>query len=118
LLTGERVQRAAACPPDGTPVGRAQENVHGALVSSARCRTAAVTRPSDRSDPVPDAVWDEAARHDDEKGLAALTLCIATNVFDRLNVATGKSRARGSRKSASDPRMPAADSRSTTDVAE
>lgn len=39
-------------------------------------------------DPVPDAIWDEAARHFDEKQLAALLLAIAnTNVFNRLNVA-------------------------------
>lgn len=49
----------------------------------------AVTRLSDRSDPVPDAIWDDAARHYDEKGLAALLLAISvTNVFNRLNVAT------------------------------
>jgi AhpD family alkylhydroperoxidase len=49
----------------------------------------AVTRLSDRSDPVPDEIWDEAARHYDERGLAALVLMIATtNVFNRLNVAT------------------------------
>jgi hypothetical protein len=34
-------------------------------------------------------VWNEAARHYDEKGLAALLLSIATtNVFNRLNVST------------------------------
>lgn len=49
----------------------------------------AVTRLSDRADPVPDEIWDEAARHYDEKGLAALVLTIATtNVFNRLNVTT------------------------------
>ncbi|MDP9366514.1 MAG: carboxymuconolactone decarboxylase family protein [Chloroflexota bacterium] len=49
----------------------------------------AVTRLSDRPDPVPDAVWDEAARHYDEPALAALILSIATtNVFNRLNVST------------------------------
>ena len=48
-----------------------------------------VTRLSDREDPVPDAVWNEAARHYDERGLASLVLAIATtNVFNRLNVAT------------------------------
>ena len=51
--------------------------------------TEAVTRLSDRSDPVPDAVWEEAARHYDERGLGALVLAIAaTNVWNRLNVAT------------------------------
>ncbi len=49
----------------------------------------AVTRLSDREDPVPDAVWKEAARHFDERELAGLLLWIATtNVFNRLNVAT------------------------------
>ena len=49
----------------------------------------AVTRLSDRPDPVPDAVWDEAAQHYDERGLATLVLSIAmTNVWNRLNVAT------------------------------
>jgi AhpD family alkylhydroperoxidase len=48
-----------------------------------------VTRLSDRADPVPDAIWDEAARHYDERQLAVLVLWIATsNVFNRVNVAT------------------------------
>lgn len=51
--------------------------------------TEALTRIADRADGVPEAVWNEAARHYDEKGLAALTLSIATiNVWNRLNVAT------------------------------
>ena len=49
----------------------------------------AVTRLSDRANPVPDEIWDEAARHYDEQSLATLVLWIATtNVFNRLNVAT------------------------------
>ncbi|HXD21439.1 MAG TPA: carboxymuconolactone decarboxylase family protein [Vicinamibacterales bacterium] len=49
----------------------------------------AVTRLSDRPDPVPDEVWNEAARHYDERGLSALVLAIALiNVWNRLNVAT------------------------------
>lgn len=48
-----------------------------------------VTRLSDRADPVPDAIWEEAARHYDEKGLAALLLMISTtNLFNRLNAST------------------------------
>jgi AhpD family alkylhydroperoxidase len=48
-----------------------------------------VTRLSDRPDPVPDAVWSEAARHYPEPALAGLLLSIATtNVFNRLNVST------------------------------
>lgn len=49
----------------------------------------AVTRLSDRADPVPDAIWDEATRHYDESALAALILSIATtNLFNRLNATT------------------------------
>jgi alkylhydroperoxidase family enzyme len=49
----------------------------------------AVTRLSDQADPVPDAIWNEAARHYDEKALAALVLWISvTNVWNRLNVTT------------------------------
>jgi AhpD family alkylhydroperoxidase len=56
---------------------------------AALALTEAVTRLSDRSDPVPDAIWDEAARHYDERALAALVLSIATtNLFNRVNAAT------------------------------
>lgn len=49
----------------------------------------AATRLADRADPVPDDIWNEAARHYDEKGLAALVLMIAiTNLFNRVNVTT------------------------------
>ncbi|XXR95825.1 carboxymuconolactone decarboxylase family protein [Sorangium sp. So ce426] len=49
----------------------------------------AATRLSDRADPVPDAVWEEAARHYDEPALAALTLHIGLiNLFNRFNVTT------------------------------
>ena len=49
----------------------------------------AVTRIGDRSDPVPDEIWAEAARHYDERALAALVLWIGiTNLYNRINVAT------------------------------
>ena len=49
----------------------------------------AVTRLSDRPDPVPDEVWDEVTRHYDEPAQAALVIQIALiNAFNRLNVAT------------------------------
>jgi AhpD family alkylhydroperoxidase len=48
-----------------------------------------MTRLSDRTDPVPDAVWDEAARHFQERELAYLVLGIATmNLYNRVNVTT------------------------------
>jgi AhpD family alkylhydroperoxidase len=47
------------------------------------------TRLADRSDAVPDPVWEEATRHFDEPALAALLLWIATsNLFNRMNVPT------------------------------
>jgi AhpD family alkylhydroperoxidase len=56
---------------------------------AALALTEAVTRLADRPDPVPDNVWQEAARHYDETQLAALVLSIATiNTWNRLNVAT------------------------------
>ena len=49
----------------------------------------AVTRLSDRPDPVPGEIWAEAARHYSERELSALVLWIATaNLFNRLNVTT------------------------------
>jgi AhpD family alkylhydroperoxidase len=49
----------------------------------------AATRLSDRPDPVPEEVWDEAARHYDEPALAALVVAIAAiNAWNRLNVTT------------------------------
>jgi AhpD family alkylhydroperoxidase len=56
---------------------------------AALALTEAVTRLADRPDPVPDQVWDLAAKHFDQKELAALLLNIAiTNTFNRLNAAT------------------------------
>lgn len=49
----------------------------------------AVTRLTDRTDPVPDAAWDDTAGHYDELALAALVLSVATtDAFSRLNVST------------------------------
>ena len=47
------------------------------------------TRLSDKEDPVPDEVWNEAVRHYDEAELASLVLSIASiNAWNRLNVIT------------------------------
>jgi AhpD family alkylhydroperoxidase len=54
---------------------------------AALALTEAATRLADRPDAVPDAIWDDAADHFDEKGLAAIILMIAlTNFFNRINV--------------------------------
>ncbi len=48
-----------------------------------------MTRLADTPDPVPDAVWDDAADNYDEKELSALLISIASiNVWNRLNAAT------------------------------
>ncbi len=53
---------------------------------AALALTEAVTRLSDRTDPVPDPVWNEAAKHFDESQLAALIIQIGLiNVFNRIN---------------------------------
>jgi AhpD family alkylhydroperoxidase len=50
--------------------------------------TEAVTRLADRPDAVPDAIFEDAARHFDQRTLAALIIAIANiNVWNRLNVA-------------------------------
>jgi AhpD family alkylhydroperoxidase len=49
----------------------------------------AVTRLSDRPDPVPDDLWAEVTKHYAEQEVAALLVSIATvNVWNRLNAAT------------------------------
>jgi AhpD family alkylhydroperoxidase len=56
---------------------------------AALALTEAATRLSDRADPVPDEIWNEAARHYDEPALAALVIAIATiKAWNLLNVAT------------------------------
>lgn len=56
---------------------------------AALALTESVTRLSDREDPVPDGIWNAAAKHYDERALAGLTLAIAAiNVWNRLNVST------------------------------
>lgn len=56
---------------------------------AALALTEAVTRLADHPEGVSDEVWAEAAKHYDEKGLAALLISISSiNVWNRLNVAT------------------------------
>ena len=53
---------------------------------AALALTEAATRLSDRSDPVPDEVWEQAAEHYDEQALAALVIEIASiNAWNRIN---------------------------------
>src|SRR5262249_15935944 len=56
---------------------------------AALALTEAVPRLADRSDPVPDAIWDEATKYFNERELSGLLLWIATtNLFNHLNVPT------------------------------
>jgi AhpD family alkylhydroperoxidase len=49
----------------------------------------AATRLNDRPDPVPDEIWNEAARHYDETALGALVMAIGLiNLFNRVNATT------------------------------
>jgi AhpD family alkylhydroperoxidase len=56
---------------------------------AALALTEALCRLADRTDPVPDELWDAVAEHFDETQLGALVLDIATvNLWNRLNIAT------------------------------
>ena len=56
---------------------------------AALALTEAATRLADRPDPVPDSVWEEAARHYDESQLSALVIAIAAiDAWDRINATT------------------------------
>lgn len=58
---------------------------------AALALTEAGTRIADRTNPVSDEVFAEAARHYDERGLAALVVAISViNTWNRLNVITGQ----------------------------
>jgi AhpD family alkylhydroperoxidase len=53
---------------------------------AALALTEAATRLSDRSDPVPDEVWERATEHYDQQALAALVIEIASiNAWNRIN---------------------------------
>ena len=55
---------------------------------AALALTEAATRLADRSDPIPEEVWEEAVRHYDESALAGLVVAIAAiNAWNRINAA-------------------------------
>jgi AhpD family alkylhydroperoxidase len=103
-LRASQINGCSACVDSGTCYARSAGESDERLIAvagwkkagcftgaerAALALTEAVTRLSDRADPVPDEIWDEAARHYDEPALAALILSIATtNVYNRLNVTT------------------------------
>ena len=103
-LRASQINGCSACVQAGAAQARRADESEDRLATVAAWRdapyftdaeraalalTEAVTRLADRPDPVPDAIWDEAARHYSEEELAVLLLSIATtNVFNRLNVPT------------------------------
>lgn len=103
-LRVSQINGCSVCVDTGRQHGRQEDETDERLFAVAAWRDApyftdaeraalalaeAATRLNDRADPVPDDVWDEAARHYEESALAALILWIATsNLFNRLNVPT------------------------------
>ena len=56
---------------------------------AALALTEAATRLADRSDPIPDDVWEEARQHYNERELAGLVIAIASiNAWNRINATT------------------------------
>jgi AhpD family alkylhydroperoxidase len=61
----------------------------GPAERAALALTEEVTRLADRPDAVPDEVWEEAARHYDERALSALLIGLAAlTIVNQFNVAT------------------------------
>jgi AhpD family alkylhydroperoxidase len=103
-LRASQINGCSACVDSGTKAARKAGETEERLATVVAWREApyfsdaeraalalaeAATRLADRPDPVPDEIWDAAASHFDEKGLAAIVLMIAvTNLFNRLNATT------------------------------
>jgi AhpD family alkylhydroperoxidase len=104
LLRASQINGCALCVDmharSATREGETDQRLHAVAVwrdtsfftegeRAALALTECVTRLSDRPEPVPDGVWDEATRHYDEVALAALLLTIGSiNIWNRLNVPT------------------------------
>src|SRR5499425_2551969 len=98
-LRVSQINGCSACVDSGTRSARKAGETEERLATVAAWREApyftdaeraalalaeAVTRLNDRSDPVPDAIWAEAAERYDERALSGLVLWIATtNLFNR-----------------------------------
>ena len=103
-LRVSQVNGCSACVDSGTKSARKAGETEERLAAVAAWRETpyfsdseraalalaeAATRLADRPDPVPDDIWDAAARHYDENQLAAIVLMIGvTNLFNRLNATT------------------------------
>jgi AhpD family alkylhydroperoxidase len=103
-LRGSQINGCAWCVVSGTvqaaKSGEAAERIAAVVAwreapyfddaeRAALALTEAATRLADRPDPVPDEIWDAAARHYDERQLAGIVLMMGiTNLFNRFNVTT------------------------------
>jgi len=103
-LRASQINGCSACVDSGTKAARKAGETNERLATvvtwretpyfsdaerAALALAEAATRLADRPDPVPDEIWNAAAVHFDEKGLAAIVLMIAvTNLFNRLNATT------------------------------
>ncbi|WP_127489119.1 carboxymuconolactone decarboxylase family protein [Paenibacillus ehimensis] len=83
LAAGESTERLLAVP------AWRETNCFNDAERAAFALSESVTRLSDREDPVPDEIFNEAARHFDVAALATLIAGIATaNLWNRFNVST------------------------------
>jgi AhpD family alkylhydroperoxidase len=103
-LRASQINGCAACVVGGVSQakqeGESDERLHAVSAwreapyfsdaeRAALALSEAMTRLDDRGDPVPDEIWNEAAKHYDQRALAGIVLWIATtNLFNRVNVAT------------------------------
>ena len=97
LTRGRRRPRDQGPRSKATPVsvrcrGLRETDLFTDAERAALALAESMTRLADRPDPVPDKVWDEAAKHFDDKQMAGLVLWVATtNLFNRLNATTKQS---------------------------
>ncbi len=94
-INGRPIRIPASDDP-GTPGGRLPQvagwrdaSCFDGAERAALALAEAATRLSDRPDPVPDDVWEDASRHYGAEQLGAVVLQIGlVNLWNRLNVAT------------------------------
>jgi AhpD family alkylhydroperoxidase len=88
-LRASQINGCSFCVDSGARSAKKAGETDERLFAVAAWREAPYFTDAERADTVPDSIWDEAARHYDEQGLAALILMIATtNLFNRLNATT------------------------------
>lgn len=103
-LRASQINGCSACVDAGAKTARKAGNSDDRIIAVSAWRespyfdeaeraalalTEEATRLADKGEAVPDEIWDAAAKHFDEKGMAAVILTIAlTNAFNRLNATT------------------------------